>query len=83
MNIKGSLSGNSTLHGAIATPQGVSAALSNKVFIKTQIKTITPGDNVVEVTPDGGYAGLSKVIVEAIPNNYGKIVYDGTTLLVM
>ena len=82
-DIKGSLSGNSTLHGAIATPQGVSAALSNKVFIKTQIKTVTPGDSVIEVTPDGGFAGLSKVIVEPIPNSYGHIVYDGTTLLVM
>ena len=69
--ITGRLSGSSTLHGTISAPRGVSAALSNPV-IKTQIKTITPGDEVTEVTPDSGYAGLSKVIVEAVPQQLRK-----------
>ena len=80
--ITGRLSGGATLTGSITAPRGVSAALSNPV-IKTQIKTITPGDEVTEVTPDSGYAGLSKVIVEAIPNNYGQIIFNGTTLMVI
>lgn len=82
-NITGRLSGVSWLHGAITAPQGLSAKLSNNVFIRTQVKVVTPTDEVQEIIPDAGYAGLSRVIVEKVPDSYGHIVYNGSTLLVM
>lgn len=82
-NVTGRVSPAGGLYGAITAPQGVSAKLSNNVFIRTQVKTVTPTDEVQEVVPDAGYAGLSKVIVEKVPDSYGHIVYNGSTLLVM
>ena len=37
----------------------------------------------VEIFSGGGVADELEVIVEAVPNSYGHIVYNGTTLLVM
>ena len=82
-NITGRVSPAGGLYGAITAPQGLSAKLSNNVFIKTQVKTVTPTDEVQEIVPDAGYAGLSRVIVEKVPETYGRIVYNGSTLLVM
>ena len=81
-NITGRLSGVSGLHGAITAPQGLSGKLSNNVFIKTQVKTVTPTDEVQEIIPDAGYAGLSRVIVEKVPNTYGHVIYNGSSILI-
>ena len=81
-NITGRLSGVSGLHGAITAPQGLSGKLSNNVFIKTQVKTVTPTDEVQEIIPDAGDAGLSRVIVEKVPNTYGHVIYNGSSILI-
>lgn len=53
-----------------------------------QEKTVTPADNIIVVTPDEGYDGLSKVTVEAMdgvvtPDSFHTITfcdYDGSVL---
>lgn len=47
-----------------------------------QPKTVTPSEMQQIVKPDAGYGGLSSVTVDAIPSNYGKIIYDGIKILV-
>ena len=48
---------------------------------QTQEKTVTPGDEPQEVTPDVGYL-LSKVTIGAIPENYAKYTWDGSILTI-
>lgn len=47
-----------------------------------QEKTVVPSGVQQIVTPDANYAALSRVIVEAIPSDYGKITYSGDEITV-
>ena len=49
---------------------------------QTQSKTVTPGDSVQIILPDSGYDALSAVRVEAVPQGYGKIGWNGAFLTV-
>lgn len=46
-----------------------------------QEKEAIPSEERQEIVPDYGYL-LSKVTVDAIPPNYGRIAWDGTALKV-
>ena len=82
MKLEGKLSAVSTLAGTISTVQGMSGSLSSNVFIKLQEKTVMPQGSVQRIVADDGYAGLSCVRIDAIPSNYGRIIYDGNLTIV-
>lgn len=50
--------------------------------IRLEKREVTPSDEVQHITPREGYGGLQEVTVAAIPQNYGKITYDGSQILV-
>ena len=80
-NLTATLSAKGSLTASLSAQSGLTAALSSDIFIKTQAKTVTPTAQIQEITADDGYAGLSKVTVAPIPQNYGLIVYNGYILV--
>lgn len=82
MKLTGKLSKVGGLTGALSAKQGLSGNLSLKIMIKTQTKTVTPTNETQEVYADDGYAGLSKVTVNPIPQNYGRVIYNGNLIIV-
>ncbi len=49
---------------------------------KLEAVEITPQSVDVLVSPSEGYRGLSSVLVKAIPQNYGRVSYNGITLTI-
>lgn len=82
MKLTGKLSKVGGLTGTLSAKQGLSGNLSLKVLVKTQAKTVTPSAETQEIYADDGFAGLSKVTVNPIPQNYGLITYNGSYILV-
>ena len=70
------------LQATLSPAQGMSANLSNNINLHMQVKEVEPTDEPQAVVPDAGYVGLSRVVVGAIPNNYGQIIFNGSYLLV-
>ena len=80
--LKGKLSATSqNLCGALSS---ASASLGGKLSAGylLQEKTIVPGAEEQTITADVGFGGLSSVTISPIPQNYGLITYDGTTITV-
>ncbi len=79
------------IYKAIYFPEGITLATAGKycadnikVWPFLQEKTVELTDAQQEITPDGGYAGLSRVIVPAIApellmfESYTTVITDGT-----
>ena len=47
-----------------------------------QDKRVSPSSEQQIVTPDANFAALSRVIVEAVPSEYGKVTYTGDEISV-
>ena len=64
------------------SPRGVISArmLSNR--IRTQERTVVPQPQDQVILPDAGYDGFAKVVVKAIPSNWGEIIWDGAVMTV-
>ena len=65
----------STLHGKVIGGGGSGGRVQPE-------KTVTPTDNEQIIKADEGYNSLAKIIIEAIPSNYGHIAYNGATIRV-
>lgn len=80
--LKGKLTATSqNLCGALSS---ASASLGGKLSAGylLQDKTIVPSADEQTITADVGFGGLSSVKVNAIPQNYGLITWDGSTITV-
>lgn len=56
--------------------------LVNRQVGRLQTREVIPTDEEQTITPEDGYTGMRQVIVHKIPNNYGKITYDGAKIIV-
>lgn len=80
--LKGKLTATSqNLCGALSS---ASASLGGKLSAGylLQDKTIVPGATEQTITADVGFGGLSSVTISPIPQNYGLISWDGSTITV-
>lgn len=74
------ITGTFTLDSELTTQDNLIAQIQNAVDSLPeasgepvlQTKTVTPTTSAQNITPDGGYDGLSKVTVNAIPSTYVK-----------
>ena len=73
--------GNVLIGKLSATGENLCGALSIPK-IATQEKTVVPSDEAQDVFPDAGYSALSKVVVQPVPSNYGKITWNGIYILI-
>ena len=80
--LKGKLSATSqNLCGALSS---ASASLGGKLSAGylLQDKVIVPGAEEQTITADAGFGGLKSVTISPIPQNYGLISWDGSTITV-
>ena len=80
--LKGKLSATSqNLCGSLSPASaGFNGKLSAGYIL--QDKEVTPTTEEQVIKADMGFGGLSSVKVSAIPQNYGLITYDGSTITV-
>ena len=80
--LKGKLSATSqNLCGSLSPASaGFNGKLSAGYIL--QEKVVVPGAEEQIITADVGFGGLSSVKVGAIPQNYGLITYDGSSITV-
>lgn len=73
--ISGTLSGIGSVSAALSVPQGKAVAPFDGSY------NYTP-TNEVQTIEIGGLRATSNITIEAIPQNYGLIEWDGSTLTV-
>lgn len=64
------------------SPSGVIRARMLSNHIRTQERAVVPQPQDQVILPDAGYDGFAKVVVKAIPNNWGEIIWDGAVMTV-
>lgn len=80
--LKGKLSATSqNLCGSLSPASaGFNGKLSAGYIL--QEKVVVPGAEEQIITADVGFGGLSSVTISPIPQNYGLITYNGSTITV-
>ena len=80
--LKGKLSATSqNLCGALSSASASFNGRLSAGYI-LQEKVVVPGAEEQIITADVGFGGLSSVTISPIPQNYGLITYDGSTITV-
>ena len=80
--LKGKLSATSqNLCGALSSASASFNGRLSAGYI-LQEKVVVPGAEEQIITADVGFGGLSSVTIAPIPNNYGLISWDGSTITV-
>lgn len=81
--ITAQIEGASGLNAVIsASAQEMVCTIDKGTAVKLEEREVIPSDETQHITPSEGYGGLKEVTVAAIPQNYGKITYDGSKILV-
>ena len=80
--LKGKLSATSqNLCGALSSASASFNGRLSAGYI-LQKKVVVPGAEEQIITADVGFGGLSSVTISPIPQNYGLITYNGSTITV-
>ena len=83
MELKGTLNAIQGLSASMSSAHGMTAVMSNNINLRMQTKEVEPTDEPQVIVPDDGFVGISRVVVDAIPSNYGKIVWNGSYITVI
>lgn len=81
--LKGKLS--ATSQNLCSALSSASASFNGRLsagYYILQDKEVIPSAEEQTITADAGFGGLSSVKVGAIPQNYGLITYDGSSITV-
>lgn len=83
--ISGALSSVETLSGSLSPPVSMSGELSIPTYIDVDVydgaMEITPTEEV-QVLPTTNKTAVGNIIVNPIPRNYGRVVWDGSKLTI-
>ena len=81
--LKGKLSATSQiLCGVLSSDSVTMIGTLSAGYNILQDKEVIPSAEEQTITADAGFGGLSSVKVGAIPQNYGLITYDGSSITV-
>ena len=82
--ITAKIEGSSAIEATVTSEaEEISCTLEKQAAaIRLEKREVIPSNEVQHIIPRQGYGGLQEVTVAAIPQNYGKITYDGSQILV-
>ena len=80
--LKGKLTATSASLSGVLSPASASMKGNLSAGYILQDKVVTPSASEQTITPDVGFGGLASVTISPIPNNYGLITWNGSTLTV-